>query len=818
MKQHSASITAMILMGCLPISCGEEVRPVPLPPAPLEYALTIEARGDGTTAPPPGTYLHEAGTVVTVTAIPAPSADFAGWSGAASEADDAVEITVDGGKTLTAAFETATWPNEPSATYLNPILPGDHPDMNVYVEGDDFYITGSSFNIAPNVEILHSRDLIHWERVSRVVDPAWSGLEASTSAGGGTWGGFIVKVAAGYRVYFAVNFNQYFAEADSLAGPWGEPVHVEPLGPYTPPGEDPELVSFDRGTGYDDSVFVDDDGTTYLVVKAGQCKWNGLTGGEENNFGVNLLQKIDPETGQLTGETIDLSFVNWNTQNGGCGDPATDPDNAVEENWAEGPTMTKRNGFYYYFDSTHTGCGGEQVGWRSATLSSNPADWAPLGSVLKGDAPFSGAQHSSAPFQIADGTWWVFSHSYECDNSWRGLGRQGLLSQVTWMDDEGGAGVPVVNGRLGEPAPAPALPPSGIPFLLPVNDDFEQEKLSPAWTFYGNMPSDRYSVTDRRGWLRVKPAKDETRWVIQKDALHAKAMVVRMDFAPTAEGDAAGVRLGNAVFPEQELTAFPTWASAASLEVSVARVRADGGDRIRFAFRSVVPVLSADGSAYESTDATVISYDAEAPSDQVLWLKLVHGEDHQATGWFSTDRLTWTQVGEPIDISALEDYDTVNTGWVGSQAGVFASNTSADFDLFTYRDGFTGIAAAEPDQESSTEVMSSPSEGPVLGGLEDGDWAMYGSVDLGSGGVESTEIELRASSAKGGAVEVWLDPLAGGRRVATCDIPATGGWETWTTATCKVSAAGTHEVYLKAKGGSGELLRLASLRFVPGKN
>lgn len=812
MRKHSACITAMILIGSLPMSCGVDEQV-----APVEYPLTIEAKGDGTTDPPPGTYLRRAGTVVTVTARPAPSADFTGWSGASSEADDVVEVTVDGNKTLTAAFETASWPGAPQSTYLNPILPGDHPDMNIYIEGDDFYITGSSFNISPNVEILHSRDLIRWERVSRVVDPAWSGLEASTSAGGGTWGGFIVKVAAGYRVYFAVNFNQYFAEAESLAGPWGEPVHVEPVGPYTPPGEDPELVSFDRGTGYDDSVFVDDDGTTYLVVKAGQCKWNGGTGGEENNFGVNLLQKIDPETGQLSGESIDLSFVNWDVENGGCGDPAANPDSAVEANWAEGPTMTKRNGFYYYFDSTHTGCGGEQYGWRSATLSSNPEDWTPLGSVLKAEAPFSGAQHSTAPFQIADGTWWVFSHSYECESNWRGLGRQGLLSQVTWIDDESGAGVPVVNGRLGEPAPAPALPPSDIPFLLPVNDEFTGDKLAPAWTFYGNMPSDRYSVTDRAGWLRLKPAEDETRWVIQKDALHAKAMIVRMDFAPEAAGDAAGVRLGNAV-PEQDLTAFPTWVHPISQEVSVARVRADAKDRIRFSFRSVVPVLNADESAYEAVDATEISFDAPAPAERTLWLKLVHGKDHEATGWFSTDRLIWTQVGEPIDISALEDYDTVNMGWVGSQAGVFASNASADFDLFTYRDGFTAIAAAEPDQESGTEVVSSQSAGPVLGGLEDGDWAMYGSVDLGSGGVASVEIELQASSAKGGALEVWLDPLAGGHRVATCDVPATGGWETWTTVTCKVSAAGSHEVYLRAKGGSGELLRLASLRFVPGKN
>src|SRR5690349_23564870 len=96
MRKHSAFITAMILFGSLPISCGGDEHL-----APLEYPLTIEAKGDGTTDPPPGTYLHRAGTVVTVTARPAPSADFAGWSGAASEADEVVEVMVDGGKELT---------------------------------------------------------------------------------------------------------------------------------------------------------------------------------------------------------------------------------------------------------------------------------------------------------------------------------------------------------------------------------------------------------------------------------------------------------------------------------------------------------------------------------------------------------------------------------------------------------------------------------------------------------------------------------------------------------------------------------------------
>jgi beta-xylosidase len=617
-----------------------------------------------------------------------------------------------------------------ATTYNNPVLPGDHPDMNIFREGNDYYLTGSSFNMTPNVEILHSKDLVHWERVSRVVDPAWSGL-ASSQAGQGTWGGFIVKSGGFYWVYFAVNFSQFFSRATSLAGPWSTPVAVN------------------GRTGYDDSVFVDDDGKIYMLMKSGHC----------SDPGFNAIQQIGAN-GQLTGSLIDLSFVN--NGDGGCPD------------WAEGPSMTKRNGFYYYFVSTHTGCGSREVVWRSRTLTSNPSSWVNLGTVLQAPNPFAGSQHSTAPFQIADGTWWAFYHSYECAGGWGGLGRQGLLSQVTWQND-----VPVVA-----PAPltarAPALAAGGIPFLLPVNDEFASSPLKPAWTFYGPTPAARYSVTDRPGWLRVKPASGQTTHVVQKAALHSNAMVARIAFTPQVTGDAAGVRLGNA---------------NNTIDVSVARVWS-GGDRIRFGAGSTSTLVA-------------------SPAASVLWLKLVV-TGHRATGWFSIDRLSWTQVGAAIDITALDQFNTINNGWVGNQAGVFASNRSADFDLFAYRDGFTEIPASEPNQWSGTSVVSSSSVGPVLGSLENGDWAMYGSVDLGSGGIRSKAIELRASAAgPGGTVNVWTDPLAT-TPIASCPIAGTGSWDSWRTVSCNLTATGSHDVYLTISGGAGELLRLASLRFVPG--
>jgi hypothetical protein len=189
---------------------------------------------------------------------------------------------------------------------------------------------------------------------------------------------------------------------------------------------------------------------------------------------------------------------------------------------------------------------------------------------------------------------------------------------------------------------------------------------------------------------------------------------------------------------------------------------------------------------------------------------------NQATAFFSVDRITYTQVGDAIDITSLDNFNGLSNGWVGNQAGLFASNSPADFDTFSYRDGFSVIAAAETNQQFGTASVASSTAGSVLGNIENDDWAMYGSIDTGSGGIASKAIEFTTSGiTEGTSIEVWLDPTASGGLAVICPIAATGNVEAFATSTCDLTTKGTHEVYLRFKGGSGELLRLASLRFVP---
>ncbi len=810
-RTHGATLAALLLVA----GCAKQV------------LLTVEVVGNGTTDPAPGVYPLKWGTKVTLTATPDPGSLSRGWTGDVSTASAQVKITLDRDRTVTALFTKAAWPAGAAATYDNPILPGDHPDLNIFVEGDDFYLAGSNFAIFPALEILHSRDLLHWERVSRVVDANAAALDGLTDPGEGTWGAFITpREPSGYRVYFAINATQWFAEADSLAGPWSAPVQVTPF-PISPDGG---TTFYDRGTGSDNSVFVDPaSGKTYMVTKNGIGQWDASA--PDSFFGMNRLVEIDLATGQLIQTSmVNLDFVNWYTDKGGDGPPSV----RDYSTWAEGPTMTKRGDWYYYFVQTHTACDGNTDVWASQTLDGDQAHWHWLGFPAVQIDPYRGAQHPTAPFQIADGSWWVFEHSYDCTNKtdaqhngeWLGLAREGLLHQVTWVDTVvDGVTIPVPHiDKNTRNLPAPGLAQTGT-FLIPVNDDFSGDRLGTAWTTYARM-GDQLSVAD--GSLTITPKEDPTVWALQKDALRSTASLVELDFVPQAEGAAAGICVRNGYWQDEQLLSGPTWIEGEGLivgshDVQVARTMVDGQDVIRFAYRMRRPVpvtgtTFADYNASGLADPVVVSYTVPtpAPAKGPVWLKLVRS-NHQATGWVSKDRLTWTQVGEAIDIKGLDDHYGMAHSWIGSQAGMFATGQTANFDLFTYRDGLTEIPAVATDQQSGTAIVDSTARGSVLGELHDGDWALYGGVDLGSGGVKSKVARIDASSVGGGWVEIWLDPLAGGPHFGPCRIADTGGWDTFVKSSCDMEATtGTHDVYLKVIGAPGqELMRIASLQFTP---
>src|SRR3954466_7354952 len=87
-------------------------------------------------------------------------------------------------------------------TYVNPVLPGDHPDPTLLKVGDDFYHCGSSFHFAPYLPIYHSKDLVHWELISRVIQPATAGW-VSDKPSTGIWQGALTYFYGSFWIYFS---------------------------------------------------------------------------------------------------------------------------------------------------------------------------------------------------------------------------------------------------------------------------------------------------------------------------------------------------------------------------------------------------------------------------------------------------------------------------------------------------------------------------------------------------------------------------------------------------------------------------------------
>jgi xylan 1,4-beta-xylosidase len=105
--------------------------------------------------------------------------------------------------------------------FLNPIMPGDHPDPTVLKDGNDYYMTHSSFDAYPGLVIWHSQDLVNWE-------PVGPSLFKNV---GSVWAPDLVKHQGRYYIYFpgrkAGYASNYVIWAESIRGPWSEPIDLK---------------------------------------------------------------------------------------------------------------------------------------------------------------------------------------------------------------------------------------------------------------------------------------------------------------------------------------------------------------------------------------------------------------------------------------------------------------------------------------------------------------------------------------------------------------------------------------------------------------
>ncbi len=617
-------------------------------------------------------------------------------------------------------------------TYMNPVIPGDHPDCTISKIGNDFYTTGSSFNVTP--VIYHSTDLVHWEAIAQPVSASWSGY--GDSPGGGCWGGHMVYYKGEYWDYFSRANTMYFVTADKPEGPWSMPTRVN----------NPTQLPY--SLGYDNSIFIDDDGKWYLVVKNGQ----------PNNGIVEL-----GDDGQPTGIVYNLNWIN--------------PSPSYPYSWAEGPVMWKYNGYYYYSFARDLS-GGQKV-MRSRTLTADQSSWEMLGDFfnlndpLIGGSLFTNPNHSSNVVMIADNTNWVI-HPLYAKGEWIGQGRQGLLNQVRYDSNS----KPTADYPVNKSFAAPSLPSSGIPWMVPKSDFFTSNKVNPEWSHLGYTADNTYSLTDRSGWLHLSPKSGKINTVIKNDGEHNYSLIARLEFTAQALSDEAGL-----------LILRGDEKSYAKLYSSIDDVRHKA---IFFSF---------DNNKYKT----------ENTAGDTVWLKIIR-VNHSISGYFSSDGFHWIQVGQNFNISTIDSYSDFST-FTGTRQGLYVQNSPAYFDFYIYRDAYTPILAECPANQYGTTVSAKVNGISSLDNIHDGDWALYAGVEFGNSEylMQPDSFKVTASCATaGGAVEVWLDSLDTGTKIAECNISSTGSWDNYTTfaAAVLVPVLGRHDVYLKFTAKTAEKLFL----------
>ena len=123
--------------------------------------------------------------------------------------------------------------------YYNPIIPADYSDPDVVRVGDDYYMTASSFNMAPGLPVLHSKDLVHWtligqgiQRLHDALIPYNNRKASELDYDQPRLGKGVYAPAIRYHdnlfwiVWADPDAGIYQVRAKNPAGPWTEPVLI----------------------------------------------------------------------------------------------------------------------------------------------------------------------------------------------------------------------------------------------------------------------------------------------------------------------------------------------------------------------------------------------------------------------------------------------------------------------------------------------------------------------------------------------------------------------------------------------------------------
>jgi len=378
----------------------------------------------------------------------------------------------------------------------NPIIYADVPDMSMVRVGDTYYMSSTTMHMSPGVPIMKSKDLVNWKLVSYAYDTLTNthamNLENGKNAyGNGSW-------ASSLRYHNGVFYVSTFSATSGRT-------HV-----YTTRNIEKgnwKAVSF-RPSLHDHSLFFDDDGRVYMIFGSGK---------------IRLVELNSDVSGIKTGTKEQVLIENANEPSGNGGLPA------------EGSQLFKVKGKYYLFNITWP-----KGGMRTVVV--HRAD------------QLTGPYHGCIAFQnsgvaqgglidMPDGKYYAYLF-----RDFGAVGRVPYLVPVNWND-----GWPVL-GDAGKVPLLTGLPAStGLTPGIVASDEFLRTKKEPAlplvWQWNHNPDNKLWSVTKRRGYLRLATGRIDSSFLQAKNTLTQRTIgpfcvgSTMLDVSKMKDGDFAGLSL-----------------------------------------------------------------------------------------------------------------------------------------------------------------------------------------------------------------------------------------------------------------------------------
>ncbi|TGE25837.1 glycosyl hydrolase 43 family protein [Hymenobacter aquaticus] len=394
-------------------------------------------------------------------------------------------------------------PDLGNGSYKNPVLYADYSDPDVVRVGNDYYLTSSSFNAVPGLQILHSTDLVNWTIIGAVFtqQPPQARYDVPQH-GNGVWAPSIRYHKKEFYIYYPdPDLGIFVTKAKNPAGPWSAPVCVKEVKGWIDP-----------------CPLWDEDGQAYLT--------HGFAGSRAGFKSVLAVSRMSPDGLHLLGDDR-LVF-----------------DGHEQHPTIEGPKFYKRKGYYYIMAPG----GGVATGWQVVLRAKNVFGPYEDRIVLdQGKTPVNGP-HQGAWIDTPTGEDW-FMHFQDQGP----YGRVVHLQPMTWKNDWPVIGNDPDGDGKGEPVLTFRKPATkGKPAALATpatSDEFDGRELGLQWQWHAN-PQVGWSFLTGTGALRLYsvpvPPDYKSLWqvpnlLLQKLPAEVFTATTKLTFTPRFEGEKTGL-------------------------------------------------------------------------------------------------------------------------------------------------------------------------------------------------------------------------------------------------------------------------------------